>query len=85
MLRRKLALRSLDVEQLPYYIHSVHRCLSNPAKRLDDEDHREARTWLASFNPNTLPKHICEVTFSRSSGPGGQSVNKYESYPCYCC
>ena len=77
MLRRKWALRSLDFKQLPYYIHSVHRRLSNSAKRIDEEDHREARTWLASFNPNMLPKNICEVTFSRSSGPGGQSVNKY--------
>lgn len=56
----------------------VDRCLSSPAITHDDEDHREARTWLARFNVNTIPKNIGEITFSRSSGPGGQNVNKYE-------
>ncbi|KAM0798742.1 peptidyl-tRNA hydrolase [Usnea florida] len=53
--------------------------MSGSAKRYDDESHREARTWLARFNANTIPKNICEVTFSRSSGPGGQNVNKVNS------
>ena len=57
----------------------LHRCLSGPAKTHDDEDHKEARTWLARFNAHTIPKNICEVSFSRSSGPGGQNVNKYEN------
>ena len=81
MLRRKLALRSLDVEQLPHCRQIVYRCLSSPAGRHDEQDHEEARTWLAGFNANTIPKNICEVTFSRSSGPGGQNVNKYGSKP----
>ena len=81
MLRRNCALRSLDIEQLPCYTHSVHRCLSSLAKGPDDEDHKEARTWLARFNTNTIPKDVCKLTFSRSSGPGGQNVNKYESRP----
>lgn len=78
MLRYKWALESLDVGQLPRRTQLVHRCLASPAKSYDDEDHREARTWLAKFNANTIPKNICEVTFSRSSGPGGQNVNKYD-------
>lgn len=44
-----------------------------------EEEHKEARTWLASFNINAIPKKACEVTFSRSSGPGGQNVNKVNS------
>lgn len=43
-----------------------------------EDKHREARTWLARFDVNTIPKNICEVSFSRASGPGGQNVNKYE-------
>jgi peptidyl-tRNA hydrolase ICT1 len=32
--------------------------------------------WLSHFVPERFPKHVCSVTFSRSSGPGGQNVNK---------
>ena len=38
-----------------------------------------ARQWLAKFDVNTIPRRLGEVTFSRSSGPGGQNVNKYGS------
>ncbi|OJJ85780.1 peptidyl-tRNA hydrolase domain protein [Aspergillus glaucus CBS 516.65] len=44
-----------------------------------DEDLAAARTWLASLNPRTIPRHLCEVSFSRSGGPGGQHVNKVNS------
>ena len=42
-----------------------------------EEAQKQARQWLASYNPNTIPKRLCETTSSRSSGPGGQHVNKY--------
>ncbi len=67
-------------------LHGPTCCLSNNYRRLAlqaslsdgpiEDEHREARTWLASFNINAIPKNACEVTFSRSSGPGGQNVNK---------
>jgi hypothetical protein len=41
-----------------------------------DQDVQIARDWLKSLNSKTVPRHICEVSFSRSSGPGGQNVNK---------
>ncbi|OTB17646.1 hypothetical protein K445DRAFT_315393 [Daldinia sp. EC12] len=37
----------------------------------------EARKWYSSFTENSLPKG--QTTYSRSSGPGGQHVNKTES------
>ena len=58
----------------------MHRCLTSSTKSTNDaseEDHRDARTWLARFNAKTIPKDLFELTFSRSSGPGGQNVNKY--------
>jgi peptidyl-tRNA hydrolase ICT1 len=39
-------------------------------------DVQVARDWLTGLNRQTIPRHICEVSFSRSSGPGGQNVNK---------
>lgn len=44
-----------------------------------DEDWQAARAWSAKLNPATIPRSICEISFSRSSGPGGQNVNKFVS------
>ncbi|KAI1812201.1 hypothetical protein GGS20DRAFT_559097 [Poronia punctata] len=44
---------------------------------LDQDDLEEARKWRSSFNEEALPKG--QVSYSRSSGPGGQHVNKTES------
>ena len=41
-----------------------------------EEDQKAAREWLANYNPSTIPRNICEIGYSRSSGPGGQNVNK---------
>lgn len=79
MLRRTWALKSPNAESIPNYTTVLLRRLSSPAATHDDEDHKEARAWLSRFNAHTIPKNICEVTFSRSSGPGGQNVNKYEA------
>ncbi|KAI0010655.1 hypothetical protein F4779DRAFT_279736 [Xylariaceae sp. FL0662B] len=43
----------------------------------DQDDLAEARKWHASFNESSLPKG--QTVYSRSSGPGGQHVNKTES------
>ncbi|KAI1654384.1 hypothetical protein F4813DRAFT_370642 [Daldinia decipiens] len=43
----------------------------------DQDDLTEARKWYASFTENNLPKG--QTSYSRSSGPGGQHVNKTES------
>lgn len=39
-------------------------------------DMRAAREWLASFDMETIPRKLGDISFSRSSGPGGQNVNK---------
>ncbi|GKZ40302.1 hypothetical protein AbraIFM66951_000063 [Aspergillus brasiliensis] len=48
-----------------------------------DSDHHltAAREWVARLNSKaiTIPRDICEISFSRSSGPGGQNVNKVNS------
>ncbi|KAI1339761.1 hypothetical protein F5Y15DRAFT_68701 [Xylariaceae sp. FL0016] len=43
----------------------------------NEDDLSEARQWHASFSPSSLPKG--QTSYSRSSGPGGQHVNKTES------
>ncbi|OCK84422.1 peptidyl-tRNA hydrolase domain-containing protein [Lepidopterella palustris CBS 459.81] len=46
---------------------------------VSEEDIEAARKWLGKLDPDTIPKNICELSFSRSSGPGGQNVNKVNS------
>ncbi|KAI1805828.1 hypothetical protein F4811DRAFT_513703 [Daldinia bambusicola] len=43
----------------------------------DQAELAEARKWYSLFTESSLPKG--QTTFSRSSGPGGQHVNKTES------
>ena len=52
----------------------------NPTKKhysYLDEDAQKLHRWIEDFLPTSVPKHLCKMTFSRSSGPGGQNVNKY--------
>ncbi|KAF2704270.1 hypothetical protein K504DRAFT_342114, partial [Pleomassaria siparia CBS 279.74] len=44
-----------------------------------EEDLQIARKWLNDLHADTIPKSIGELSFSRSSGPGGQNVNKVSS------
>jgi hypothetical protein len=42
----------------------------------NDEELADVRQWLANLRADTIPRNICSISFSRSSGPGGQNVNK---------
>ncbi|KAF2835913.1 hypothetical protein M501DRAFT_1026451 [Patellaria atrata CBS 101060] len=44
-----------------------------------EEEVSKAREWLEKLDPDTIPKQIGDVSYSRSSGPGGQNVNKVNS------
>jgi hypothetical protein len=50
---------------------------TNNRNKLTDEQ-QELRLFLFRFTLATFPRSICKTTFSRSSGPGGQNVNKYD-------
>jgi len=41
-----------------------------------EQDTNEARTWATQFVHVKVPKEAVDFSFSRSSGPGGQNVNK---------
>ncbi|EAW09546.1 peptidyl-tRNA hydrolase domain protein [Aspergillus clavatus NRRL 1] len=49
------------------------------AENVTEEELTAARAWLAGFSSKTIPRDICEISFSRSGGPGGQNVNKVNS------
>lgn len=85
-LLRTLSLQYVD--RLPTFVFSPRgRFASRRAAALPDdqvpdqgqgqsEDLAAARRWLAKLDPQTVPRHLCEIAFSRSGGPGGQNVNK---------
>ena len=41
-----------------------------------EKEMEQRRRWVAAFSKLTLRRNDFQVTFSRSSGPGGQNVNK---------
>ena len=41
-----------------------------------DEDFAAARKWASTFKPDSLPRNLAKTRFDRSSGKGGQHVNK---------
>jgi hypothetical protein len=45
-----------------------------------DDSLKNLQSWLLRFSPVQFPKEICTVTFNRSTGPGGQNVNKLSSF-----
>jgi peptidyl-tRNA hydrolase ICT1 len=62
------------------YITQTTRCFATRRpEEADEEDIPAARQWLAKLDADTIRNNaICDVSFSRSSGPGGQNVNKYD-------
>lgn len=59
--------------------HSSASCRSavKPLSTGAAEAHHAGREWLKTFSARTtIPRNICDISFSRSSGPGGQNVNK---------
>ncbi|KAI7617283.1 hypothetical protein KC319_g19335, partial [Hortaea werneckii] len=79
MLRNVSLLRNARAPSSP---QSWWRSYAASSKRGGDATEEEldaARKWLAQLDPDTIPRSICDISFSRSSGPGGQNVNKVSS------
>lgn len=62
------------------------RTFAPPSKELlalpalkDDDHHALAREWLDAFSADDVPKTSYVISYARSSGPGGQHVNKTNS------
>jgi hypothetical protein len=78
MLRNVALFRSLP--KAPYFTTYRHFATRRGGDATD-EQLDAARKWLKKLDPDTIPRNICDISFSRSSGPGGQNVNKYSSLP----
>lgn len=52
------------------------RWLSLTSARLSEPDFEAARQWHAKVGSTPIANEIGEISYARSSGPGGQNVNK---------
>ncbi|KAF1929108.1 peptidyl-tRNA hydrolase domain-containing protein [Didymella exigua CBS 183.55] len=60
--------------------HRWSSARSGNGSDVDEEELQKARAWLAALHAEGIPlKTIGALSFSRSSGPGGQNVNKVNS------
>lgn len=80
MLRNVSLLRSARAPPSPQWWRS-YAASSKRGGDATEEELDAARKWLAQLDPDTIPRSICDISFSRSSGPGGQNVNKYAATP----
>lgn len=70
--------RLLPPAGIPYpsWVQTYHRHHRSDVK-YSPEELAEARSWRKAFSIHNLPKG--QASYSRSSGPGGQNVNKLET------
>lgn len=61
---------------------SLYRGQLSAKAQLPDYDYDAARAWYKSYKATESLQGLGEVTYSRSRGPGGQNVNKYDSKGC---
>lgn len=73
---------SIIPQRLPQVTSQHHFTTSNqlasprPLDAESEEEHKQAREWMSDVDVKIITKHMCDISFSRSSGPGGQNVNK---------
>lgn len=85
ILRNSLAVYALGVRALSSTAvrlakpSKVSKELASLRTLSTDKDHKHAREWIDSFTIDDLPREDLEVSYARSSGPGGQHVNKTSS------
>ncbi|WWD16262.1 hypothetical protein CI109_100688 [Kwoniella shandongensis] len=79
--RQKRYYRTSPTTPLRRYVHTSaqNHDLQHLHHLSSHKDHALARSWVDGFKLDHIPKESLEITRSRSSGPGGQHVNKTES------
>ena len=85
----KLSIRAISSAATPWpllvRITARHFAATRNVIDASEEELQVARKWLANLHTETIPKSVGELSYSRSSGPGGQNVNKYALYAPFEC
>lgn len=74
-------LRSLSIRPLSGQLALIQQfqSYSSRSTEVGEADLVTARQWFSNLKEGTIPASIAKTTFSRSSGAGGQKVNKTSS------
>jgi hypothetical protein len=70
--QQQLLVQSLPIRQFA----TPSRNGSGSESPYSDEEYAAAREWASNFKPGSLPRDLAQTRFDRSSGKGGQHVNK---------
>lgn len=71
MFRSRAALTPcISMNRFKFFIHRFY---------CDTPEITQSKEWLQTFNSSQIPRHLFNISYSRSSGPGGQKVNKTSS------
>lgn len=81
MLRKTFLLSTVPITLRPIALHRIVQIpfRSYSSQQFSEEEIKESKEWLSSFNEFKIPRNLFEIGYSRSSGPGGQKVNKTSS------
>ena len=74
---------SLQVNSMSLFVQ--HCLYQTSSLQATEADVNAARKWVAELHETSLPSNIGDVSYSRSSGPGGQNVNKFVFNPPSAC
>ncbi|KAK6198768.1 uncharacterized protein RJT21DRAFT_122398 [Scheffersomyces amazonensis] len=69
---RIYSIGAINIIRIRHYSSSIQ-------EEFNKQDIEKARKWLDSATIDSIPTKIFEISYSRSSGPGGQKVNKTSS------
>ncbi len=56
--------------------YRLYSSIGSNSNSNNDDDKRKAKSWVEKLNISMIPEHEFDISYSRSSGPGGQKVNK---------
>ncbi|KAJ7116607.1 RF-1 domain-containing protein [Mycena epipterygia] len=75
-MRRKVPAAVTIAVKCAQWKQQSHPCTSPIVALETAEETASARAWIARFRAMAIPKASVQFSFARSSGPGGQNVNK---------
>ena len=72
----KALLRPVCCEQIAVGLPTARPASFSSQISTNGSELAAARAWVDRLTIDAIPRDACEISYARSSGPGGQNVNK---------